>query len=210
MIHKLTSLSLCLTTSIYSSLSIFLLPAFAQESLDSPLPKVTFSCAQPSKESKNLLTTWVWIPEKKGYINFITWQPNRFSSNKDLQSLCQDATEKFQKAYDQGQLKYLITGTVDGNNYVCGVAQKDEECNAQNQLFTIKPTDTPGEVLGELISDTKNPDRWLQGGGGPFRRSWSELVNDKKVQPVIGGTVIKKNNEKTRKPLLRPNKKKKR
>jgi hypothetical protein len=163
-LHKAASLGLGLLVAISPALNIH--PALAKTKPEPPPTTVTFHCPKP-ESSKDISTTLVWVPNRRGNIALITWQSEYFAPREKLQQRCEIVTEKFQKAFDRGQLKYLTTGIVNKYNVVCGVAENDDKCNAQNQLFNLKPTDDPAEALGKLIdaSEGKESGPLREGGG---------------------------------------------
>jgi hypothetical protein len=164
MIRKAASLGLSLMMAIVPALNFHLHPALAQEKSELPT-KPVFHCLNNSQGTP---TTFVWVPELKGNIALITWQSEFFAPREKLPERCQTVTDKFQKAYQQDQLEYLTTGKVNKYNVVCGVKKRGDDCNGDNQLFTLNPAKDPAETLQKLINvmQGKDPNSILEGGGG--------------------------------------------
>jgi hypothetical protein len=179
MIRKAASLGLSLMMAIVPALNFHLHPALAQKKSELPTEPV-FHCLNNSQGTP---TTFVWVPELKGNIALITWQSEFFAPREELPERCQTVTNKFQKAYQQGQLEYLTTGKVNKYNVVCGVKKRGDDCNGDNQLFTLNPAKDPAETLQRLINimKGKDPNDILEGGGGDDYFEVKNLFNNAKV-----------------------------
>lgn len=154
----------CISVSIaLATLSISIQPGFSQTETDANSPnKVTFFCQQlydPASGEKAPMTV-VWIPERQGHVRIIGWKSEAFGKNWTPQKRCDEVSPKFQKFYELGQLNYLTAGTIktrtqNGNilakQVICAVHDTQSLCNVQNQLFTIKDTEEPDEVLKSLV-----------------------------------------------------------
>jgi hypothetical protein len=187
----LIGLGLTVFTSL-SSLVFSLSPSFSQTNSSPSQPKkVTFFC-QPTfdRASKERIpTTVAWVPQRKGHVRFIIWKSEYFTqSGLTPEQRCQKVTQKFQEFYDQGRLNYLSLGKNNGYPIICGLTNQTEPCNGNNQLFTIKLTSNPQEVMARLmdIAEGKAADPLFQTSGGkvyiPLPKLFenSNIINAKK------------------------------
>ncbi|MBR8840578.1 MAG: COP23 domain-containing protein [Stigonema ocellatum SAG 48.90 = DSM 106950] len=112
--------------------------------------------------------TVAWIPERQNHVRFIGWKSSYFELNGlNPQKRCEIVTEKFNQLYSQRHLNYLTSGKVNNYSVICGLASQGENCNSNNQLFTLKPSSNPEIVLQQLIeiAEGKNSDMLLQNSG---------------------------------------------
>lgn len=137
-----------------TTLNINIYPAFSQSGYEVNFPdEVTFSCREmfdPVMKAK-LPMTVAWVPERKGYVRFITWKSQLFGQQWNPSSRCRVVSSKFDQSYQMGSLQYLTAGTTNGYPIVCATTLGGS-CNSQNQLFTMEYTRNPWEVLGSLVS----------------------------------------------------------
>ncbi len=121
--------------------------------------KVTFLCrnVKDSASGEKIPTTVAWIPERQAYVQIVGWKSDYFKeSGWDGARRCQTVTPKFQKFYDEGNLKYLTAGDVkDEEQAICAIRNPGEQCNETNQLFTIKPHEYSDVVLERLMGVLK-------------------------------------------------------
>ncbi|MFH7028731.1 MAG: COP23 domain-containing protein [Heteroscytonema crispum UTEX LB 1556] len=51
---------------------------------------------------------------------------------------CQDVSRRFQKNLDNGTLKTIVTGTINGLPVVCAAISTNDACTSSTMLFTLK------------------------------------------------------------------------
>lgn len=181
------SLLIGLGLTIFTSLSTLVSsvsPSFSQANSSPSQPKkVTFFC-QPTFDrasGERIPTTVAWIPERKGHMRFIIWKSEYFTqSGWTPEQRCQKVTQKFQEFYQQGRLKFLSLGKNNGYPIICGLTNERETCNGNNQLFTIKSTSNPQEVMARLmdIAEGKAADPIFQNSGGKVYISLDKLFEN--------------------------------
>ncbi|MBD2142795.1 hypothetical protein H6F39_15840 [Anabaena sp. FACHB-1250] len=152
---KLQSLStfLGLTTL---TLTMSINPGFSQDNTSENQPnQVTFLCQEifdPASGEK-VPATIAWVPERQGHVRFIGWKSEYFAKGGWApQKRCQEVSKKFQNFYEAGRLNRLTTGKNNGYSVVCAVANNEQSCNGNNQLFTLKNNSDPGLVLEQLVN----------------------------------------------------------
>ncbi|MCM1981543.1 COP23 domain-containing protein [Lyngbya confervoides] len=172
--------------------------AVVQETLLDP-KQLHFYCKEvqdPTSPGNKIVSTVVWVPERQGNVRLVGWKSEYFSSaGFDPAKRCEAVSPKFQQAYEQGRL-LLTAGHLGGYPVVCGVKDKSESCNRENQLFTLKPHDRPMEVLLRLadILEGKSSDMLLQNSGGDRFieiKKWLKkgpIVDRDAPRTVTGGT----------------------
>lgn len=89
-------------------------------------------------------TTIAWT--SKGKVAIIQWVKNL--GNYTPQQRCEAVSPNFQKAYEEGTIKYLTTGIENGRKVVCFAREVRGEC--VTTLMTLRPGDNPNEFLVEL------------------------------------------------------------
>lgn len=164
-----------LTSAMTATLSLSSLPVWGQtpasQTPTASPDQVTFFCKEvydPASGSK-IPATLVWIPQRQGNIRIIGWKSEFFSRfGWNPQKRCAAVTPKFQQFYDAKQLQYLTTGYSNGYPVVCALAQENDACDSNRQLFTMKPHDNPNQLLHQLmdILKGKTADMLLQNSGG--------------------------------------------
>ncbi|MDJ0574751.1 MAG: COP23 domain-containing protein [Xenococcaceae cyanobacterium MO_234.B1] len=61
---------------------------------------------------------------------------------------CYEVSLNFQKAYERGNLNYLLVGEKNNYKTICSTRLYGGECS--NHLFTLRDDDTPDEILEQL------------------------------------------------------------
>jgi hypothetical protein len=86
----------------------------------------------------------------RGAIPVIRWKSNNFdNAGWPAAKRCKEVSKKFQQYFETGQLNYLTTGKVNGQNVVCTADKKGGDCIGL--LFTIRPNHSPSETLRKLM-----------------------------------------------------------
>jgi Circadian oscillating protein COP23 len=103
-----------------------------------------FSCAQSGGVPATFASR-----EDGRTVPIIRWAYS-FSSLTPLQR-CQQVSDRFQRSYDNGTLKTIITGTLNKQPVVCAVVSTNDACSSSNVLFTLKPGSNPRDVIKRLF-----------------------------------------------------------
>jgi hypothetical protein len=107
-----------------------------------------FTCAS----SDNYPVTVVRHPTK-GSVALIVWtNTSQISDTWTPQKRCQEVSDRFQKLQNQGQLRTLKTGTVNGQYVICGLGTNQGSCNNKNVLLTMTKDSDPKQVLERLLN----------------------------------------------------------
>lgn len=85
----------------------------------------------------------------RGSIPIIRWVYNDFPPPATPQTRCQEVSRRFQIYRDNGNLKYLTTGTMNGQPVICVASFPDGDCTGL--LFTLKPGSDSKRVLLKLL-----------------------------------------------------------
>ncbi|WP_315790894.1 COP23 domain-containing protein [Fischerella sp. JS2] len=128
----------------------------------------TFYCGQ----SNGVPTTFVRTQNGKR-LPVIRWVSQYFSS-KGLtpQQRCQQVSDRFQRSYDNGTLRYIKAGTLNKQPVVCAVIQKNAACTDTTLLFTLKPGSNPDATLRQIM------DRRALAAGNTTNQSGGDTSND--------------------------------
>jgi hypothetical protein len=110
-------------------------------------PEVQFLCGSTynQKAQRKVPTTILWTPTGKSAIvqwvkpigNY--WTPER---------RCAEFSQRIDKAYQAGTLKYLTNSKKNGANVICTATEVNGKC--QNVLMTLRPQDKAQAFLSEL------------------------------------------------------------
>ncbi|MDB9487127.1 COP23 domain-containing protein [Dolichospermum circinale CS-1225] len=88
-----------------------------------------------------------------GSVPIIVWtNKSHISDTWTPQARCQEVSDRFQKLHNQGQLKTLKTGKVNGQSVICGVGYKEDGCDKKNILLTMTKDRDPKQVLEQLLN----------------------------------------------------------
>ncbi|MCY7337789.1 MAG: COP23 domain-containing protein [Chamaesiphon sp.] len=113
-------------------------PSFA----DKPQQKrqVRFYCGQSfdSSSQKIVPTTFAATSERKEPVAVIRWKFGFVGYS--TQNRCNIVSTKFQTAWADGRLRFLVAGAspATGQGIICGVADREQACNDSTMLFTLK------------------------------------------------------------------------
>lgn len=93
---------------------------------------ITFFCGRHRGEIATMART------RSINIAIVLWRSEHFSdSGYTPERRCQMVAIRFQTNHDNGNLKYVTTGTLDRSSIVCAVREKGGECDGH--LFTLMP-----------------------------------------------------------------------
>jgi hypothetical protein len=123
-----------------------LLTVFAATTTNQPsyANNMKFFC----EESKGIPTTFARREDGRK-MPIIRWVSS-YSFLTPLQR-CQEVSRRFQKSYDNGTLKTIITGTINEQSVICAVVSTNDACTNATVLFTLKRGDNGKTVLERLL-----------------------------------------------------------
>ena len=105
-----------------------------------------FFCGVLNKQPVTLMRT------VRGNVAMIRWVSNNyFPPPWTAQRRCQEVARRFQRNYDDGSLKYINTGRLNGEPVVCAALKKSDRCTNQTLLFTLKRGANPDQTLQRLM-----------------------------------------------------------
>lgn len=107
--------------------------------------KTKFTC-RIIKSVPNVVVT----NDKYGYVSLIKITSDYFKIPPEKR--CLDIASNFQKAYDNGSLKYFTSGKINGKPVICAVSSIASPCATENVLFDVKPSDNPEGVIKKLFN----------------------------------------------------------
>jgi hypothetical protein len=127
---------------------------------------ITLASNQPSQaqsrqftcgSSDNYPVTVVRHPIR-GSVALIVWtNTSQINDTWTPQKRCQKVSDRFQTLQNQGQLKILKTGTVNGQSVICGLRNDRGACNNKNVLLTMTKDSDPNQVLEQLLNTRVSP-----------------------------------------------------
>ena len=153
---KIKSLT-AITATVVSAIFIPLLTSSSQAEIsvvktDSELPedRVTFYCGTiyESDTGNEIPTTLAYVPQRKTNIPIVAWTNDSIAA-WNPQRRCDAVSFKFQTFYEDGRLNYLSDGEVAGEQVICALLEKQEQCRGENQLFQVREgTDSKEVIVG--------------------------------------------------------------
>ncbi len=112
---------------------------------------ITFYC----NTSKNVPITFARIlqdSQQEKDISVIRWVSNNyFPSEWTPERRCQEVSLRLQRNYDNGMLRYITTGKLNGEPVVCAATRKNAACTDRTLLFTLKRGTDANATLRRLI-----------------------------------------------------------
>ena len=93
----------------------------------------------------------IWVSERTN-----GWTPER---------RCEHVSQKFQRYYDNGTLKYIRTGNINNHPVICVASHKDGDCLERDVLLTLEPRDDAHTALEQML------DLRRRAGGQPLQLS---------------------------------------
>ncbi|KAB8330989.1 hypothetical protein SD80_025810 [Scytonema tolypothrichoides VB-61278] len=107
----------------------------------------TFRCGK----TNGVPTTFVRTQDGKN-LPMIRWVSDIFRGTKlTPQHRCQEVSRRFQSNYDNGTLRYIKAGMLNGQAVVCATTQKDAACSDKNLLFTLGRGSDPDATVRKLF-----------------------------------------------------------
>ncbi|MBK1988767.1 COP23 domain-containing protein [Sphaerospermopsis aphanizomenoides BCCUSP55] len=128
----------------------------------------TFYCGK----SKGLPVTFARTQDGRK-VTIIRWTSNAyFPPPWTAQRRCEEVSRRFQRSNDNGTLKNITTGIVNGEPVVCAGTSQNPNCTSSNLLFTLKRGVNPSATLRRLLDR-----RGLAAGNNPLDESASDTIN---------------------------------
>src|SRR5579883_465904 len=128
----------------------------------------TFYCNQ----SDGVPTTFVRTQDGKS-VPIIHWVSNYISHGRLTPvRRCQEVSRRFQSNYDNGTLKFIKAGMLNGQPVVCAAAQKKAACTERTLLFTLLNGSDPDATARKLF------DRRALAAGNAVNQSGGDETND--------------------------------
>ncbi|MBO1049464.1 MAG: hypothetical protein HEQ10_17790 [Dolichospermum sp. DEX182a] len=90
--------------------------------------------------------------EDGGKSKVIGWTSTDFPKPYDPKYRCQEVSPRFQRNYNNGTLKTIATGIVNGQPVICSGSDSSTVCNSGNLLFTLKPGANRKAVANRLFN----------------------------------------------------------
>lgn len=88
----------------------------------------------------------------RGNAVMIRWVSNNyFPPPWTAQRRCQEVAVRFQRNYDNGYLKYIKPGRLNGEPVVCAAFKTSDSCTNRTLLFTLKRGANPDQTLRTLM-----------------------------------------------------------
>ncbi|OKH14085.1 hypothetical protein NIES592_12295 [Fischerella major NIES-592] len=108
----------------------------------------TFFCAK----SKGVPVTYAKTQNGRR-IPMIRWvSSNYFPSDLTPLVRCQQVAYRFQKNYDNGSLKNIISGTLQNYPVVCVAVSRNDDCTSDTLLFTLKRGANARQAVESLLN----------------------------------------------------------
>ncbi len=86
----------------------------------------------------------------RGKVPIIEWV-NSYGKEYTKERRCKDVSNRFQSFTESGQLKHLVTGTVNKKPAICAVSKLGQKCNSNNMLVQLPDGSDRYKVARQLI-----------------------------------------------------------
>ncbi|MGK7899860.1 MAG: COP23 domain-containing protein [Hormoscilla sp.] len=87
----------------------------------------------------------------RGNVPMIHWVSNWIKNPRwTPQDRCEEASQRFQRYYENGMLNYMRTGNVNGYPVICVASREGGSCREQDVLVTLEPESDPKDVLQQM------------------------------------------------------------
>lgn len=107
----------------------------------------------------------------------ISWVSNL--GGRDPQQRCLEITERFQNFSDNGMLRFLRTGTINGLPVLCVARFRGGSCDRSSVLITLQAGQDPQLVRQQLI------DIASRASSGPIRLRSNEVIFYEDGEPYV-------------------------
>ncbi|MBF2056859.1 MAG: hypothetical protein IGQ45_06475 [Cyanobacterium sp. T60_A2020_053] len=134
------------------------------------------------------------VDTRRGRIDLIVWKSSIFQGWTPLER-CQAISSRFQNFSDQGKLRYVTNGKLEGQPVICvaeNIPGRGLSCEKNGLLLTLQPSDNPQKVMEELFDLSAR----VRGGSPLVRTGANQVVlniNDLLAEAVINSDEIGQN-----------------
>ncbi|PSB02480.1 COP23 domain-containing protein [Merismopedia glauca] len=87
----------------------------------------------------------------RGNVKIISWASNVFGSTYSPLQRCVEVSRRFQRNYDNGNLRTIKTGFIRGYPVVCAARTQDSPCSDRTLLFTLNRGSNANLVARRLL-----------------------------------------------------------
>ena len=139
-----------ISVALYISSSQAEISVVETDGKELPEDRITFYCGTISESDtgNQIPTTLAYVPQRKTNIPIVAWTNNSIAA-WNPQRRCDAVSFKFQTFYQDGRLNYLSDGQVAGEQVICALLEKQEQCSGENQLFQVREgTDSEEVIVG--------------------------------------------------------------
>ncbi|MCC3413835.1 MULTISPECIES: COP23 domain-containing protein [unclassified Microcoleus] len=159
----------------YSTSALFCQPSRAGNN--------SFFCGTLNRQPVTLVRT------PRGSVPLVRWTSNNyFPPPWTAQKRCEEVGRRFQRNYDNGTLKYINTGTLNGEPVVCAAVNKDDSCTNRTLLFTLKRGSDADATLKKLMDRRGLASGYVLSETGPgsvdMERYLEETPVEENVSPI--------------------------
>jgi Circadian oscillating protein COP23 len=143
--------------------SIAILPISLVPAPSYALPNTTFECRIKANEIVTVARRGDRVTEA-----MITWREKSFGSKYTPEKRCEIVSQRLTKAVaNSGNLSNLdlTYGRISSIPVICFITQKEEKCNSENILFSLKASEKGHER--EIINDLLKFDKSFTDGDKP-------------------------------------------
>lgn len=148
--------------------SMVILPAMLAPAPSYAAPKTKFECTVKVTDNQK---DFVTVARRGDRVTepMITWKDKSFGSTYTPEKRCKIVSQRLTKAVaTSGKLSNLdmTHGLIKSVPVICYITKKDEKCNSENILFSLKPSEKGQEqtIVAGLLNFSK-----LGSGGGIVR-----------------------------------------
>ena len=110
-----------------------------------------------------------------GDVPVILWKYTGFRGYTPQQR-CLEVSNRFQRFYDNGTLKFMATGRMNRENVVCVTERESAPCSGL--LFTLRPRVNPNDTLKELLAVRNNAGGYLNETGDRIYINMEEYLRE--------------------------------
>jgi Circadian oscillating protein COP23 len=111
----------------------------------------SFFCGKSKYQNRTVPATYARTQDGRQILMLRWISDDSFPPPWTAQQRCYEVSRRFQRGYENGTLKYLITGIIKKQLVVCAIANQGDACTDRNLLFTLKPGTKPSAVLVKLL-----------------------------------------------------------
>ena len=120
-------------------------------------------------------TTFARTP--RGNVPMIRWVSHL--GGRDPLQRCQEVTQRFQNFSDNGMLRFLRSGTLNGQPVLCVARFRGGTCDRNAVLITLQPGQDPRLVRQQLI------DIGSRASSGPIRLRSNDVIFYEEGEPYV-------------------------